>query len=259
MARTNEEQKRIECWFLARAREAGIPIPPGEIPGEEPDFRFQTGCTALGIELSEVLRPECSNYGILPVAEESVHREIIEGAQKLYYASSNATPVHVRVWFSSTRGKKHDKRKLAAMLKEFVLSNVQRATPVASFSHPSALELLKEPDKVSAPEGFYSVHLDTQLPADGWSSGEAGGITISDIRPVVEARIAGKDKLLETYRANLPQGAQVWLLLYTSVTVSRSMPIPLDAEEWRIPSRFDRIFWFASLERQFVEIRRVAQ
>jgi hypothetical protein len=43
------DKKRIEAWILNAAREAGVPIPVGEIPGEEPDFRSDTG---LGIELS---------------------------------------------------------------------------------------------------------------------------------------------------------------------------------------------------------------
>lgn len=70
----------------------------------------------------------------------------------------------------------------------------------------------------------------------------------------VEARILAKDKLVQTYRSNLPDGAELWLLLYTGVTVARSMPIPHGIEVWRIPFRFDRVFWFTSLEGQFVEI-----
>lgn len=76
-----DEQKRIESWFLAAARDAGIPIPSGEVPGEEPDFTFQTKSGALGIELTEVLRPASSNHGISPVEEEAFHREIINTAK----------------------------------------------------------------------------------------------------------------------------------------------------------------------------------
>ncbi|MGD0522741.1 MAG: hypothetical protein ABSA48_15900, partial [Terracidiphilus sp.] len=68
--------------------------------------------------------------------------------------------------------------------------------------------------------------------------------------------ISEKDKLVRTYRKNLPDGAQMWLLLHTGVTVARSMPIPHDIETWDIPFTFDRVFWFTSLERQFAEIRR---
>jgi hypothetical protein len=61
--------------------------------------------------------------------------------------------------------------------------------------------------------------------------------------------------MVPTYRSNLPTGAQVWLLLYTGVTVARSMMIPYGAEEWAIPFQFDRVFWFTSLERNFLEIK----
>ena len=119
MVGRSEEQKRIESWFLTKARDAGVPIPPGEIPGEEPDFRFETASCALGIELSEVLRPASSNYGNLPVEEEAVHREVMQSAQRAYYAIPNAKPIHVRVNFTNTRGKRNNKREMARRLKEY--------------------------------------------------------------------------------------------------------------------------------------------
>jgi hypothetical protein len=65
----NHEKKAIENRALAAARRAGIPIPLVECPGEEPDFTFNSG--ALGVEVSELLRPASSNDGTMPVAEES--------------------------------------------------------------------------------------------------------------------------------------------------------------------------------------------
>jgi hypothetical protein len=32
------EKKRVEAWMLAAARKAGVPIPIGEIAGEDPGF-----------------------------------------------------------------------------------------------------------------------------------------------------------------------------------------------------------------------------
>jgi hypothetical protein len=89
-----------------------------------------------------------------------------------------------------------------------------------------------------------------------WWCGEGGGYSLDDIRPQVAARISSKDKLVPTYRANLPEGARVWLLLYSGVTVARSMMIPHGIEEWKFPFRFDRVFWFAALEEQLAEIQR---
>jgi hypothetical protein len=233
------EKKRIEGYMLSAARDAGIPIPVDEEPGEEPDFRFP----ALGIETSEVLRPASSNYGIVPVEEESFHRAIMRLAQDSYYTVPNARPVHVNVYFTNTRGQKRSKNQMVDELAHFVKANSHRAFPVATFMHDEA------------PDGFDTITIIAEAGRDWWS-GECGGVHLSDIRPQVEARIRAKNELVPAYRANLPDGAPVWLLLYMGVTVARSMPIPYGAEEWAIPFQFDRVFWFACLERQFVEIQR---
>ena len=239
-----DEKKRIESWYLAAARDAGVPIPPGEIRGEEPDFRFQMTNGALGIELTEVLRPASSNHGISPVEEESFHREIIKTAQQNYYAVPDAPPVRVSSYFTNARGNKRVKHELARALSEFVQRNVHRANPIASFAYSDA------------PYGFDSVVIVAEHAPGDWWSGEVGGIALGDIRTQVEMRIAAKDSLVSTYRSNLPRDAELWLLAYSGVTVSRSMPIPHGTEAWLVPFRFDRVFWFTSLDRQFVEIQR---
>jgi hypothetical protein len=241
-----DEQKRIESWYLAAARHAGLPIPSGEIPGEEPDFRFQTTSRALGIELSEVLRPASSNHGISPIEEESFHREIIETAQKQYYKFPNATRVRVSTYFTNARGNRRNKHDLARTLSEFVRRNVDRANPIASFAYEDA------------PHGFDSVVIVAESAPGDWWSGEVGGITLGDVRTQVEMRIAAKDTLVGKYRSNLPRDAELWLLLYTGVTVAWSMPIPYGIEVWLVPFQFDRVFWFTSLDRQFVEIQKKA-
>jgi len=67
------ERKVIETRALAAARNTGVPIPIGEVPGEEPDFTFDA--RSLGVELSELLCPASSKHGIMPGAEESYHQE----------------------------------------------------------------------------------------------------------------------------------------------------------------------------------------
>jgi hypothetical protein len=265
MACKNDEKKRIESWFLGAAREAGVPIPSGEICGEEPDYTFDTPTGALGIELSEVLRPASSNCGILPIAEESFHREIVETAQQNYYAASNVQTVHVSVYFTNARGKRRNRREMADVLAKFVKSEVHRATPAVTFMHKDAPDSTdSNPFGVSplvntapsTPDGFDFVTIVAEPNPTDWWSGECGGIALGDIRGQVEACIREKEKLVQTYRTKLPDGAQVWLLLHTGVTVARSMPIPHDIGNWHIPFTFDRVFWFTSLERQFAEIRR---
>src|SRR6266446_1521449 len=118
MPRSNDQKKIIETRALVAARKAGVPIPLGEAPGEEPDFRFNEGI--LGIEISELLKPASSNFGIVPAEAESYHKEIVQLAQQQYYAAAAATPVKVILYFASARGKKRDKREMARALVEFV-------------------------------------------------------------------------------------------------------------------------------------------
>ncbi len=236
----NVEKKRVEAYMLAAARKAGVPIPIGETSDEEPDFRFNNEVPALGIELSEVLRPASSNHGILPVEQESFHKEIITKAQQDYYDAPDAKPVHVSVYFTNTKGERRNKGELAVALAEFVRANVHRANPFVSLYRPET------------PDGFDSIVISPE--SRDWWCGEGGGYSLNDIRPQLAARISSKGKLVPTYRTNLPAGARVWLLLYSGVTAARSMMIPHGIEEWRFPFRFDRVFWFTALGGQFAEI-----
>ncbi len=235
------DKKRIEAWILNAAREAGVPVPNGEIPGEEPDFRFEAG--PLGIELSELVRPALSNQGILPVEEAAFHSEVARLAEEVYYRMPDTKPVKVGLYFRNAGGKRRDKRQLAKTVAEFVKSKADQATPFAAFY------------QFDAPEEFVAITIMAERAP--WFNSESGVVRFSEIQPQVADRISAKNKLVRTYRANLPEGAQVWLLLYTAVTVPRSMPIPYGVENWKFPFDFDRVFWFASLERNFVEIGRV--
>jgi hypothetical protein len=238
------DKKDVEAYMLSAARKAGVPLPVGEVAGEEPDFRFATDAGPLGIEMSEVLRPASSNNGIVPVDQEAFHKEIMEAAQLAYYRSSQARPVKVRVYFADARGKKQDKHAMARALADVVARNAHRANPFVSLEERGEL-----------PDGFFWVGIDSQLAGDWWS-GEAGGYNVlTDTRSQLTERISSKDKLVPTYRANLGDNARVWLLLYSGVAVARGMMIPACAQEWKFPFSFDRVFWFAALENEFVEIQ----
>jgi hypothetical protein len=239
---SNKEKKEIETRALTAARIAGVPIPVGEIPGEEPDFRFITETGLLGIEVSELVRPASSNAGIVPAAAATYHEQVVRIAQQQYFDAADAKPAKVVLYFASAGGKKRDKREMARVLAEFVKASIHRANPVANFA---GLEL---------PEGFGSMSIASE-PGDWWC-GECGGVTTSDIRETVASSIKAKDQLLPAYKENLGSGARVWLLLYSTVKVSRSMPIPYGVEGWRFHFGFDKVFWFTCLENQFAEIQR---
>jgi hypothetical protein len=162
-------------------------------------------------------------------------------AQETFSAASSA-PTRVSVYFSQTRGKETDKRELIDALCNAVTRNRERANPAV---------VLKGDE---LPEGFDHILITAE--SGEWWSGEGGGITLSEIRTEIGDKISAKNRLISQYRANLPKGARIWLLLYSRVTVSRSIPISYGIDEWCFPFGFDRVFWSASLENRVVEIRR---
>jgi len=78
---------------------------------------------------------------------------------------------------------------------------------------------------------------------------------IDDIHKQLADRIAEKSEKLSTYRGQLPIGAQVWLLVYTGVGVTRSVPIPYGIERWRIPFGFDKVLWLFFQENRVIELQ----
>lgn len=241
MSNPKQKKKIIESYFLTRARAAGVPIPTGEICGEEPDFRFQTADGSLGIEVSELMRPASSNNGIVPVEQESFHEAIIRAAQREYDRVPGALPIHANVYFADARGKRQNKQDMIRSLVEVVRANANRAKPSVTLERPNL------------PEGFSFVTIISE--ARDWWTGEVGGYTVDHIYEQLAERIKEKDALVSRYRANLMSNSQVWLLLYTGVTVARSMSIPYGIEQRSFPFSFDRVFWFVDLENQYVEIR----
>jgi len=240
-ASPNVEKKEAERRVLIAARKAGAPIPDGELAGEEPDFRFQSTAGALGVEVSEIMRPASSNHGILPAEAEAFHEGIMRKAEELFRKTSNL-PTHVNVYFSNPRGQRQNKQQIVNELVEAVQQNRHRADPAV---------VLKGKE---LPEGFNHI-LITDEPREWWC-GEGGGIQLAEIHPEIAAKIAAKNPLVPRYRANLPPGAELWLLLFSRVTVARSLPIPAGIEGSKFPFDFDRAFWFACLENRVVEFQR---
>src|SRR5271170_6142548 len=102
-------KKEMEKCALDATRKAGAPIPVGEIEGEEPDFRFQM--PLLGIDVTELVRPACTNHGILPLEQERFRQKILDTVQQECVKRS-IPPIYVHVYFTDPRGKKQDKQGL---------------------------------------------------------------------------------------------------------------------------------------------------
>lgn len=235
----NQEKKAVETRVLTAARDAGVPIPHGEVPGEKPDFRFSDGL--FGVEVSEAMRSASSNYGIVPAAEEAFHQEVLQIAEAAYFSSPSPKPAKVNVYFAPARGVKRDKRKMAHALAEFIQAEVGEIQTYAVFDR-------------DLPEGFGHIVIAAE-PGDWWT-GEGGGVSLSNIWESLDTAISEKNKLVPKYRSNLAPNAELWLLLYSTSSISRGLHIPHGIEKRKFDFDFDRVFWFVSLGGRFVEIRK---
>ncbi len=235
----NDEKKAIETRALTAARDAGVPIPRSEVPSEEPDFTFNDG--RLGIEVREAIRLASSNYGIVPAAEEAFHQEILQTAEAAYFSTHRAKPAKVSVYFAPARGVKRDKRKMAHTLVDFIRAKVSAIHTYAAFDR-------------NLPEGFNYIVITAET--GEWWTGEGGGVSLSDIWESLDTAISEKNKLVPKYLRNLAADAQVWLLLYSTASISRGLLMPHGIENRKFNFDFDRVFWFVSLGAHFVEIQK---
>lgn len=194
-------QKEVELRVLAAARKAGAPIPTGEIVGEEPDFSFRTESGDLGIELTELLPPASTDGGITPVEQGAFYGDVIRIAQD-QFRKEIGVPFRVGVTFGDSNAghTRRNKQKLARTLVQCVKSNLPRATDFVALYGSEV------------PEGFGSITITSGDERD-WHCSQCCVITLDDIPKQIASRISAKNALVPKYRANLPKGAAVWLLL----------------------------------------------
>lgn len=237
------EKKQRELRAFADACEAGLPIRAEDVvPSEEPDLRVSTANGIIGIEASEVLPLASSPSFNSPLAEAGNHAASVRLAEQMYYEDKNAMPVEVTTYPWRVERTRNIKRKMAVELASFVKAHCHEAAPVKLFARVDEI-----------PEGFGVVNI-CSLPGP-WASNQSVGVTIEGIYRQLAERIASKDRLLPTYRTNLPN-VPIWLLLYSCWEVARSVPMPGTIREWAHPFGFDRVFFFAASSQRVEEIRR---
>lgn len=176
-----------------------------------------------------------------PLAEESLHEDVVRLAEEDYYRTPGATPVKATVYFLDVERQKNRKQEMVRALSAFVTSHREQASPVATFLRRDKL-----------PYGFGTISIASV--AEPWFSGESVGNTISGIHRQLSARIAAKNSLVPSYRANLPD-SPIWLLVYSGAGVSRGVPMVTGINEWSFAFDFDRVFFFASLDDKVEEIK----
>jgi hypothetical protein len=250
MSGRDDEKERVEKLVLDAARAAGAPIPNGETRGKPPapDFWFGTDGTGLAIEVTELLCPTGTHRSThksapLPVEREKFHGEVVRLAQQLYYAENGVETVRAHVVFTNARGRRQDKKVMAQLLRDHVKADRQWAGSGRGSDRPPL------------PEGFTSISAFADV-GDWWSD-ECVSYAIDDIHKQLAERIAEKNKNVLTYRTHLPVGAEIWLLIYTGVGVTRSVPVPCGIEQWKVPFDFNRVLWFVFEEQRVIELQRL--
>ena len=240
---TITEKKERELRAFAAACKEGLPITPLKVVADDkPDLRVLTAAGLMGIEVSEVLPLPRNPSFNSSVAEARNHEASVRLAEQTYYKDKNATPVKVTTYPWDVERTRNKKREMGDDLGNFVKAHCHEATPVKLFGRIDGI-----------PEGFGVVNI---VAGHGsWEAWQSGGVTFDGIYTQLANRIASKNALLLTYRANLPN-APIWLLLYSCWEVARSVPMPSGIREWVYPFGFDRVFFFASSSQCVEEIHR---
>lgn len=238
---TDRHKEQLRAF--AAACKAGLPIVPLDVvSADKPDLRVSTATGMVGIEVSEVLPLPRNPSFNSSLAEAKNHEASVRLAEQAYYEDNDATPVQVTAYPWNIGRTRNIKRAMADALATFVKAHCHEATPVKLFNRLHGI-----------PEGFGVVNI-CSIPGP-WCGGQSVAVTLEGIFSQLADRIASKDMLLPTYRANLPN-APIWLLLYSCWEVARSVPMPGTIREWAYPFGFERVFFFASSSQCVEEIRR---
>jgi hypothetical protein len=236
-----KDKKATELRCLEAARCAGAPIPNGEVElREEPDFALATETGIVGIEVTELLPPVSGDAFSSPLAQKDFQDRVVDLAEREYNRTPGALPTKVLVYFWNPEGKIYDKRAMALSLVAFVKAHRDEAVPIKTFSW--------RPD---LPEGFAVIQIIAE--SRPWTSGESIHMTVDGIYQQLAERIRAKNQRLPEYRANLP-GSQIWLLIYSGVSVSRGVHMPHGIGDLRFPFGFDRVLFYSALSNKVEDI-----
>lgn len=239
-ARTTEKMNR-ELRAFAAACEAGLPLTPLEVvAGDKPDLRVLTATGLVGIEVSEVLPLPRNPTFNSSVAEAANHEASVRLAEQIYYKNKNAMQVRVTTYPWDVVRTRTVKRNMGDGLASFVKAHCYEATPTKTFARLHGI-----------PDGFGVVSI--HAGPGSWCAGQSVGFTVDGIYAQLANRIADKDALLSTYRANLPN-TPIWLLLFSCW--GRGVSMPQGIREWTYPCGFDRVFFHAASSECVEEIHR---
>lgn len=194
--------KRRECWYIERLRQAIQDFPVGRIaPDESPDFIIASCSRRVGIEVTTFHLPPAR--GERPHQErQSLKRQVVQHAQNLHMVAAGPA-LYVRVHFDDSRAmRKQMVRPLGETLARAIL-NLRVPTSLAD-----GWVLLPV---VELAEIFVRVQVAASV--DGidrlWSAGESGWV--APVLPHhIEQVVASKRAMIEVARRKCDE---TWLVI----------------------------------------------
>lgn len=237
-------KKDLEVRAVEAARSAGFPLPAGQlIPDERPDFRIVGDFGRLGLEVSHVV-PLPRNASFKSArAEEAFYQRVVCRAEARYRQELDVPAVNVTACFWYFERDNTTERRMIRELAQFVLDHRPAdSTDIRMYARRDQL-----------PQGFSVIGI---APGTGtWFCSSDVTLTPEGVYGAVSSRISEKNRRIATYRRNVP-GAPIWLLLYSDMSIAGGIVIPHGMEKQKMRFEFDKVFLFAPLSNDVLEISR---
>jgi hypothetical protein len=234
-------KKQTERYFLDAAREASAVFPDGDISEREsPDFLFRSGQGAIGIEVTELFRPQGTADFPLQQAE-SFHERIMRKAEELYRQGSSPD-VDVLVYFLNDCARR-ELTETAASLVSFVATHYQVGETHTFDGHADGF-----------PAGFSVIRIAPPLPESTcpWRCLKSGGPLKLEQQTLAEA-ISEKEALLPRYRAAV---GRIWLLVVIRAFPITTFWVPREICMWKFTFGFEKVLLFTQWDSKVIELSR---
>jgi hypothetical protein len=236
------DKKEIETWQLSRFRDTVSDFPTGEVePHERPDFLVRSSAATIGIELTQLFRPNTT--GAQPLQEGERLREYVCETARRIYEEAGGTNVDVMVSFSPHLTFRSNKVRAIAEH----LARTVRTLTVAERSHVRIeydwdnRELF--PDEVI---GLRVANFGPDI-ATVWQPGEAGFVPDTSVDQL-QSEIARKASLYNAYRDSCDEA---WLVLVADgFSISTVFSLTAAAQNATYYGPFERVYYFDNFGRR---------
>ena len=227
------EKKQRERWQLERFRASYSEFPSGVItPSEEPDFLVENNGEVIGIELTEIYRPQASDR--LPMqASESLMNQVVNQARTIYEGNGGPA-LWVSVHFSAYP-------ELRKSIVSGLAVKLARIVSDRNITLGEGADLENEyEDTDYFPEEIHSIRISRYagLTKGFWKVTTAAFIPKLSSEEIQQT-LNKKNVLCPSYRKKCQE---VWLVIVHGSALSSTFEMANDARAHKYKSNFDRVF-----------------